>query len=244
MDWLTAQPFAHRGLHDKENGVIENSRKAFAAAIQGGYGIELDVQLSRDGEAMVFHDRGMKRLTGLQGKLAHHTAAELGAIKLKDSEDVVETLPTILNLIAGQVPVIVEIKTTPREEAGALEEAVANALDNYTGPAAMMSFAPSSVAWFAQYAPHIVRGIVAMDFVRHNEGLSWAERIILSQMLHLPITQPDFISFNQAQLPYNAVASLKRSGLPILCWTVRDQATADRVAPYVDQITFEGFAPK
>ncbi len=244
MDWLTAQPFAHRGLHDKENGVIENSRKAFAAAIQGGYGIELDVQLSRDGQAMVFHDRGMKRLTGLQGKLAHHTAAELGAIKLKDSEDVVETLPTILNLIAGQVPVIVEIKTTPREEAGALEEAVAAALDNYEGPAAIMSFAPAAVAWFADYAPHIVRGMVAMDFVREGTGLSWGERLVLTHLHHRDHTDPDFVSFNQAHLPHNTIAQLRRGGLPILCWTVRDQATADRVAPHVDQITFEGFTPR
>lgn len=244
MDWLTPHPFAHRGLHDKSNGVIENSRKAFEAAIKGGYGIELDVQLSRDGQAMVFHDRGLKRLTGQQGKVIEKTAAELEEIKLLGSEDVVETLPAILALINGQVPVIVEIKTKPREEAGALEEAVAAALDTYQGNAAMMSFAPSSVAWFAEHAPHIERGIVAMDFVREPAGLSWGERLVLTHLLHRERTEPDFVSYNQEHLPHNTIAQLRRGGLPVLCWTVRDQATADRVRPHVDQITFEGFDPK
>lgn len=243
MDWLTQQPFAHRGLHNKQQGVIENSRRAFAAAITQGYGIELDVQLSRDGQAMVFHDRGLKRLTGQPGKLQALTAKELAEINLSGSVDVIETLPAILALIGGKVPVLVEVKTTPREEAGKLEDAVATALDHYNGPAAMMSFAPSSVAWFAQNAPHIVRGVVAMDFVKEPAGLAWAERVVLAQLLHIDRTDPDFIAYNQAHLPHNSVSRLKREGMPVLSWTVRDQAAANRITPYIDQIIFEGFTP-
>lgn len=243
MDWLTAQPFAHRGLHDKSQGVIENSRSAFEAAIKRGYGIELDVQLSRDGEAMVFHDRSLKRLAGQPDKVNKLTAAELGKIKLTGGDDVIETLPAILDLLDGQVPVLVEVKTTVREEAGALEEAVAAALDAYAAPAAIMSFAPSSVAWFADYAPHIVRGVVAMNFMNTAEGLAWDERVMLTQLMHIAETDPDFVAYNQADLPHNCVSRLKRLGLPILSWTVRDQATKDRIAPHVDQIIFEGFTP-
>lgn len=243
MDWLGAHPFAHRGLHGQTKGVVENSRSAFALAIEHGFGIELDVQLSRDGHAMVFHDRGLSRLTNETGAVRRRTAAELGQIKLKNSEDVIEPLANILDLVDGRVPVLVEIKTRPRESAGALEAAVADVLDRYTGPVAVMSFAPSSVAWFAAYAPHIPRGIVAMDFVNHNEGLSWAERQSLTHLTHWDATAPDFIAYNCNDLPQNSVAAIRRQGVPVFSWTVRSAETRARIHPFVDQIIFEGFMP-
>lgn len=243
MEWLGAHPFAHRGLHGQTEGVAENSRSAFALAVEHGFGIELDVQLSRDGQAMVFHDRGMNRLTHKTGRLAQRTAAELGQIKLKNSDDVIETLADILHMVDGRAPVLVEIKTRPRESAGALEAAVADVLDAYDGPVAVMSFAPSSVAWFATFAPDITRGIVAMDFVKHNEGLSWAERQSLTHLKHWEATDPDFIAYNCNDLPQNAVAAIRRQGVPVFSWTVRSEDTRARIRPFVDQIIFEGFMP-
>lgn len=241
--WLTAQPFAHRGLHARDRGVIENSSTAFHAAVERGYGIELDVQISADGEAMVFHDRLLDRLTDETGAIANLTADELSDIPLKGSSDTIRTLDEALAAIDGRVPVLVEIKTLPRETPGALEKAVLGVLEAYDGPAAIMSFSPDCVAWFKAIAPWVPRGLVAMDFVAHPARLSFAERVALGRLHHVRSIEPDFVAYDCRSIPNRALRMARSGGLPVLSWTVRDQQSADRIRPHVDQIIFESFIP-
>lgn len=153
-------PLAHRGLHERGRGVIENSRAAIIAAIEAGYGVELDLQLSADGEAMVFHDYELERLTGRPGLVAETRADALGEMTLTGGEGV-PTLGEILGLTAGRAPLLIEIKDQSRALAamdGALERRVAQLLGEYHGPVAVMSFNPHSVALMRDFAPQIPRG--------------------------------------------------------------------------------------
>ena len=152
-DIFLTTPIAHRGYHDRSAGRRENSLSAFSAAIAAGYGIELDVQPSSDGVSMVFHDDTLDRLTDQTGPIRDRTAAELGALRLKDSTDTSPTLSAVLDLVAGQVPLLIEIKDQDGANGpnvGPLEEAVAKTLNGYSGPVALMSFNPHSMAVIAR----------------------------------------------------------------------------------------------
>jgi glycerophosphoryl diester phosphodiesterase len=160
-------PIAHRALHNRAMGRIENSPSAVTAAIEAGYAIEIDVQLSRDGVAMVFHDEELGRLTGETGLVSTRTAAELVQIPLTGGQDCIPTLAEILRLIAGRVPLLIEIKDQTGEMGpsdGRLEGAVAADLAGYAGPVAVMSFNPHSVAHMAWLWPSIPRGITTSAY--------------------------------------------------------------------------------
>ncbi len=146
---LTAVPFAHRGLHGP--GVPENSRAAFRAAITRGHGIELDVQASREGEAMVFHDEDLGRLTGAGGPVASRLRPELQKVRLRENGELIPTLNEILSLVRGKVPLLIEVKANGRE-VGPLCTSVARSLDWYRGPVGVMSFNPRVGYWFDRNA--------------------------------------------------------------------------------------------
>ncbi|HEY6028873.1 MAG TPA: glycerophosphodiester phosphodiesterase family protein, partial [Pseudolabrys sp.] len=157
LDWLTARPVAHRGLHEASRGVIENTASAFAAAIAGGYGIECDVQLSRDGEAMVHHDGALGRLTEGQARLTDLTAAELKAVPFRQTADRMLTLGDLCTLVAGRVPLLVEIKSRFDGDLR-LTQRVAEQFASYNGPVAAMSFDPAPIACLREIAPRLTRG--------------------------------------------------------------------------------------
>lgn len=246
---LTAEflrhPLAHRALHDRSVGRIENSASAIRAAIAAGYGIEIDVQGTADGQAVVFHDEWMERLTAATGFVKDYTAEALGRIQLRDSDDVIWTLPQVLTLVAGQVPLLIEVKDqTDRmaETDGRLEQAVAVALTGYAGPVAVMSFNPHAVANMARLAPHIPRGITTSAY----DPAAWAPLDParcdeLRQIADYDRVGACFISHEAADLDRPRVAELKAKGAAILCWTIRSaqqDANARRVA---DNVTFEGY---
>jgi glycerophosphoryl diester phosphodiesterase len=237
-------PIAHRGLHDRANGVIENSRAAAEAAIAVGYGIELDVQLTADGEAVVFHDDAMPRLTGEPGLVRDYTAAALGRIALRDGAETVPTLAGFLALVAGRVPLLVEIKDQDGAlgpDIGPLEARVAALLAAYSGEAALMSFNPHSVATFATLAPDRPRGLTTCAFDTADWSLPDYRRAELAALADAERTGAAFVSHDRKDLDNPAVARLKRAGLPILTWTVRSpeqEAEARRIA---DNVTFEGY---
>ncbi len=240
--WLTAQPYAHRGLHDETR--VENSLSSIAAAINSGFGIEIDVNLSKDGEAMIFHDRELVRLCGRPERLIDMTADELSDITYFDFLETIPTLTQGLRLIAGRVPLLIEIKTRPGETVGPLEEAVARALTDYDGPVAVMSFSPESMAWFAKHAPQYLRGQIATSFIEHGYGLGWKQRRELTYLDSVAISQPDFIAYNILFLPSAAVRRLRATGMPVLTWTVANKDLQARAADNADQIIFEGYDPR
>lgn len=240
-------PIAHRGLHDASDGRPENSLAAFRAAIAAGYGIELDVQMSSDGAAMVFHDDHLDRLTDQIGPIAQRPAADLSGIKLSGGHDTIADLKQVLELIAGHVPLLVEIKDQDGnmgQDVGPLEAAVATALQPYRGPVAVMSFNPHSVSAFGEIRPDIPLGLVTDRFEPEDwPGLNAERREHLGQILDFGASGAGFISHNQTQLDDHPVSSLKAQGVPVLCWTVRSRDEEHRARSIADNVTFEGYLP-
>jgi glycerophosphoryl diester phosphodiesterase len=214
--------------------------------VAAGYGIELDVQLSGDGEAMVFHDETLDRMTAEAGALAGRGAAELGRIALRDSDDMIPTLREVLNSVAGRVPLLIEVKDASEaleRSDGRLEQAVARALQGYVGPVAVMSFNPASVARLAAAAPDLPRGLTTEGFSAADyPALAAPLRERLRAIADYDAVGASFISHGFRDLGMERVAALKRQGAGILCWTIRspeDEAAARKVA---QNITFEGYA--
>ncbi|MEL6585936.1 MAG: glycerophosphodiester phosphodiesterase family protein [Pseudomonadota bacterium] len=238
---------AHRGLHDKNDGRPENSIPAFQAAIAGGIAIELDVQPSSDGQAMAFHDYDLGRLTGRNGPVNARSQAELENIPLIGDSQGVPTLRDALDVIAGQVPVLIEIKDQDGDmgpNVGPLEQAVIDALDGYVGDVAVMSFNPHAIAYFHAHAPHIPRGLVTSAYeARHWPELSDATRARLRDIPDLDSVGAAFVSHQGDALMMPRIAEIKERGLPVLCWTVRSKEQERMALTIADAVTFEGYVP-
>jgi glycerophosphoryl diester phosphodiesterase len=229
-DWLTARPYAHRGLHGADTP--ENSLAAFRAAIAHGYGIECDVRLSRDGVAHVFHDRRLGRLTGAPGIFASLDADDVAGLRLLGSHEGVPPLAALLAL-TPDTPLLIEIKSDAGPRACArLCAAVARDLAGHGGPAAIMSFDPVAVHWFARHRPALPRGLVISR--RHRTGLVARQGAALA----IARAKPHFIACDVRDLP-TASALPRRLGLPLLCWTIRTARDRARAA-LADQPLFEG----
>ena len=238
-------PIAHRGLHDAASGRVENSPSAITAAINSGYGIEIDVQLSKDGTAIVFHDYHLDRLTTHSGTVAEKSEHELSQATLAGSQDTIPTLNQMLALISGQVPLLIEIKDKDGDlgnNVGELEAAVAHTLQSYKGHIAVMSFNPNAVAVFAKLQPQIPVGLVTDSFSAEDwPTLPACMREHLSKISDFDRTGACFISHNQAKLHDPAVVRLKTRGVPILCWTVRSQDAEITARKIANNITFENY---
>ncbi|PRX37071.1 Glycerophosphoryl diester phosphodiesterase [Meinhardsimonia xiamenensis] len=240
-------PIAHRGLHDLAAGRPENSRAAVAAAVAAGYGIEIDVQLTADGRAAVFHDYHLGRLTGETGPLRQRSAAELGRLGLTGGAEGVPMLEDIIALVAGRVPLLIEVKDQDGAlgpDVGALEAAVAEAIKGYAGPVAVMSFNPHSIGWLGARGGMPALGLVTCAFDDDEFGpLPEDRRAHLRDIADFEAVGASFISHDKGDLGNPAVARLKARGVPVLCWTVHlpeEGAEARRIA---DNITFEGYLP-
>ena len=238
-------PIAHRALHDRAQGRIENSPAAITAAIEAGYGIEIDVQLSRDGVAMVFHDETLDRLTAHSGLVCERTAAELCQIGLTGGLDCIPTLAQVLRQIAGRAPLLIEIKDQTGLMApsdGRLESAVAADLAGYAGPVALMSFNPHSVAHMARLWPSIARGLTTSAYDTKDWAPLPAETCAhLRDIPDYDRTLSSFISHEAADLARPRVAELRAQGANILCWTIKSQAAEVAARKYAQNITFEQY---
>lgn len=241
--WLIARPIAHRGLHDAARGIIENTAGAIDAAIAGRYGIEVDLQISSDGEAMVHHDDALGRLTDGDGRLAEMSAAELKRVPFRASAERMLTLPELLERVGGRVALVLELKSRFDGD-DRLVARVAKALAAYAGPVAAMSFDPVMIAALRRIAPRLRRGIVAERRFAELPPRSAAwRRPALAHLLHAPMTRPDFVAYRVDDLPAPATRVARLLGLPILTWTVRTAAQRQRAATGADQMIFEGFRP-
>jgi glycerophosphoryl diester phosphodiesterase len=244
-DWLAARPIAHRGLHDRANGIVENTLSAADAAIAGNYAIECDVQDTADGEAVVFHDHTLDRLTDRQGPVRERTAAELTGLAIASTADRIPTLATFLARVDGRVPVIVEVKS--RFDGGlGLTRRTVEVLSAYRGPVAVKSFDPAVVGALRGIAPGLPRGIVAQARYEGREwqGLTEEARHGMANLLHLPHTQPAFISWRVGDLPLAAPFLCRHlGGMPLMTWTVRTAEDRRQAAAHADQMVFEGFRP-
>ena len=244
-NWLTARPVAHRGLHDISRGIVENMPGAVQAAIAGNFSIEVDIQLSSDGEAMVHHDHALGRLTEVTGEVVEKTAAELKAVRFKDTDERMMSLPDLCAMVAGRVPLVIEVKSRFGGDRK-LVKRMAEVLASYQGPAVGMSFDPDQVLALRELVPNRPRGIVAQ---RSYEDEYWAyltqeQRDSMLYLRHGLQTQPHFVAFKVDHLPAPAPwIARKLFGCALLGWTVRTPEQRTRVGQYADQMIFEGFVP-
>ena len=238
-------PLAHRGYHDFDTGCPENSIAAFVAAIDSGYGIELDVQFSGDGQAMVFHDYDLDRMTAEAGAAKLRTAADLGRVKLNNSDETIPTLAQVLKVIGGRTPVLVEIKDQDGAlgpNVGALEQATASVVAGYDGPVAVMSFNPNSVDAMAKHAPNVPRGLTTGSFKPENwRQVPKSVRQFLRDIPNAEQAKIGFISHQVTDLQRHMVREIRARGTPVLYWTVKSQADEDTARQFADNITFEGY---
>ena len=244
-DWLVSRPIAHRGLHNKNAGIIENSVGAARAAIAHGFAIECDIQRSADGEAMVFHDEGLERLTGQAGLIETVASAELCDMELLLGSDRIPRLTEFLGLINGQVPLICEIKSGFHGDTRLAERALDMA-QNYAGPLAFKSFDPDMLRRLRALGCTRPVGIVAESVFDDPEWdvLTPAQKRDMANLLHYPETRPDFLSFWVRDLPSTA-STLFHHGLnlPVMTWTVRTEEQRSHAQAHADQMVFEGFLP-
>ncbi|MCX2723114.1 glycerophosphodiester phosphodiesterase family protein [Roseibium salinum] len=247
LDAIFARPIAHRGYHDADNGIIENTPTAIRRAIEKNFAIEVDVQETADGEALVFHDYTLDRLAEGAGNVIGQSSADLVQVHMKTGTDKLWLLQDLFDLVDGKVPLVIEIKSHLRRDAQAdFVRHVTDQVTAYRGPACIKTFDPDMLSIARAHNSSVLRGIVAdaaapgPDYGLHGR----MDRFILRHILHAPRTRPHFISYSIKDLPM-AGPILMRSlfKLPLMCWTVRTREQREKAARYADQIVFEGFDP-
>ncbi|PWB93994.1 glycerophosphodiester phosphodiesterase family protein [Methylosinus sporium] len=248
--WLTEHKIAHRGLHDRSKGIVENSLSAARAAVCAGYAIECDVQASADGEVVVFHDETLERLTDATGRLDALNHFEIARLTLRGTREGVPTLRDFLATIGGNVPLFIEIKSRFDGDL-ALARNVAEIVAHYRGVVAIESFDPAPIAELRAHfgALGIAGAPLGVVAQASYEGEDWrflsaAQREELTQFSHVERTRPDFLSWNVHDLPHEIPRRCREDlGIPMTTWTVRSAEQAKTALAFADQIVFEGFAP-
>ncbi|MBB3974853.1 glycerophosphoryl diester phosphodiesterase [Rhizobium azooxidifex] len=233
LSWLTAQPIAHRGYHDMNRTVWENTLSAFSRAVDAGFAIECDLQYAADGVPVVFHDEKLERLCAIPGDVRAKTSVELGMLSIGGTKDKVPTLAQLLKLVDGRVPLVIELKGLKDDDEGFVAS-VLEIIEDYEGPIALMSFDHWLLKELKELdAPRPVGltagGIDPETFFVHEEAMQ----------LGL-----DFISYFYADLPNPFITKERKAGIPVITWTVRDGAAVEKTRAEADQMTFEGFDPR
>ena len=241
------RPIAHRGLHDRNAGVLENTGPAFLAAIEGGYGIECDLQPASDGTPMVFHDRALKRLIDAEGLIDAQTPAELAKLRYRGQDTPILTYAGFLEMVGGRVPLVVEIKSDFDAPKAGFLEAIASLTTSYKGPICLKSFDPAVMARCKALAPQIPRGIIATDYTVHNwwpNKIDAARAISLTYLLESREAEPSFFSYHVRALPTPVTRFTREAlGLPLFTWTVRNERERAIAAKWADAAVFEGYRP-
>lgn len=242
---LLARPVAHRGLHSP--GVPENSMAAFRAAIDAGYGIEMDIQPASDGTPLVFHDDELFRLTGASGPIAGVSVAQAAGLRLLQTDEAIPTLADVLAFVAGQVPLLIEIKDSDGAlgpDVGDLPLRVAEALSGHAGEVAVMSFNPHVVAAVNRAAPDLAVGLTTCAFTPDDwPGVPPHRREALARIEDFGRVGASFVSHDRRDLGNPAIAALKARGVPVLCWTIRSAEHERAARCTADNITFEAYRP-
>lgn len=232
LGWLIAKPIAHRGYHDMNRTIFENSPSAFARAIEHGFAIECDVHLASDGVPVVFHDDDLERICGIPGDVRLLTSRELALKSIGGTKDKIPSLPELLAQVSGKVPLVVELKGRKNDDDG-FAEAVMECLEDYQGEVALMSFDH----WLLR---DLVKANCPWPVGLTAEGAKAETFFVHEEAMQIGL---DFISYCVEHLPNSFITGQHAQGMPIICWTVRDAEMRRRSGEHADQMTFEGFDP-
>ncbi|NVP55930.1 glycerophosphodiester phosphodiesterase [Mycoplana rhizolycopersici] len=233
IPWLTAQPIAHRGYHDMNRKVWENTLSAFSRAIEAGFAIECDLQYASDSVPVVFHDDDLERLCAIPGDVRAKTSGELGMLSVGGTKDRIPTLSQLLKLVDGRVPLVIELKGRRGDDEG-FAASVLEIIEDYKGPIALMSFDH----W-------LLKDLKALDAPRPvgltAEGAEPETFFVHEEAMQLGL---DFISYHYGHLPNSFISKERKAGIPVITWTVHGLEGVEKTRAEADQMTFEGFDPR
>ncbi len=235
--------FAHRGLHDNAGAAPENTLEAFQKAVRAGFGIELDVQLTKDLKLVIFHDDDLRRVCGADLQIKDLTLAEIQAYTVCGSDQSPPRFEDALSLIDGQVPLIIELKTCNRR--AELCARVAEVLDHYKGDYCLESFDPLILRWFKNHRPQILRGQLSTNFRKENTLLRGAVKFLLTNLLLNCLSRPDFIAYNFQHRNRLTLRLCRKLFRPVTAaWTIKNPADAALARQDFDILIFDSFTPK
>jgi glycerophosphoryl diester phosphodiesterase len=234
--------YAHRGLHNGDNSVPENSLAAFSLAAEQGCGIELDVRLTADDKVVVFHDDSLKRVCGIDKIVSDCTYEELRGYKLYKTEESIPLFTEVLVLVGGRVPIIVEVKNSRKN--ALLCAKTAEILDAYSDPFVIESFNPFIAGWFKKNRPGVIRGQLAAGFAGYGP-LPKYQGALLSLLLLNFVSRPHFAAFRHEDSHHKIKLWLYRLlGGKLVAWTVQNESDMDYCREKFDAVIFENFRPK
>ncbi|MGO9119547.1 MAG: glycerophosphodiester phosphodiesterase family protein [Desulfomonilaceae bacterium] len=229
-------PITHRGWHNSEKGIPENSLEAFQESVEAGLPIELDVQFTSDRVLMVYHDEDLVRMTGTNKLFSSVSYKEVQNLRLIPSNQRIPSLPEVLTIVEGKVPLLIEIK--PYLRVGQLESVLLELMSGYSGNYAVQSFNPFSLQWFKKNAPMVPRGQLSSDF--KNEMITYPRKFLLRHLLLNRFSEPAFVSYDIRGLPFWRVEHVRRNRTPIIGWTVRTPKEWETARKWCDNVIFEG----
>lgn len=241
VNWIKSNLFAHRGFHSLDQTIPENSLKAFQKAMEKGYGIELDINLLKDGTVVVFHDKDLKRMCRDDRRLADLTWEDIRPMQLLDTEEPIPTLKDVLALVKGQVPLLIELKH--HGDYLKLCDRFIEEVHGYTGTYAIHSFHPNILKWFRKYHPDIIRGQISEYFLEEKD-MKKITIHLLKTLFFNPFTKPDFINYGLRDMPNKYLDRAKKKGLVVIGYAAKSQADMDKVTSCYDNAVFEYFEPK
>ena len=241
LTWLKTEYIAHRGLHQKDQSVPENSMESFKLALENDYAIELDVNLTKDEVPVVFHDHSLKRMTQIDRLITELTKEELKGINLAQTSEKIPTLLEVITFVNGKKPLLIELK--PHQNVDMLCYQVMEVLKDYTGEFAIFSFHPTVVSILKKFYPDVIRGQIS-EYFRTNEHMNWFQKYLMKSMFFNRFSNPDFISYGISDLPNKYLDRQKKKGVVIISYAARSQEDFDKVKSYYDNVVFEYFEPK
>jgi glycerophosphoryl diester phosphodiesterase len=240
LAWLKEDYIAHRGLHQKDLSVPENTISAFRLAIEQGYSIEFDINILKDGHVVVFHDHNLKRCFGIDKSLDQLTYEDIKDLTYK-SGDHIPLLSEVLTFIDGRANLLIELK--PQGDVAKLCEAFIKIIDHYKGTFAVFSFHPMVVYYFKKHRPHIIRGQIS-EYFKDNFEMSKFMKFLMKRLAFNLFTRPDFVSYGIYDMPNKYLDKYKKRGLTIISYAAKSQKEFDFVKTFYDNVVFEYFIPK
>ena len=229
--------YAHRGLFDNDSDAPENSLAAMRKAVEAGYGIEFDIQLTKDDVPVIFHDASLKRMCGVEGKIWDFTLEELQKMKLANSNETIPTLEQVLQVVDGKVPLIIEYKMD-RVDTKVCE--LGNAiLEKYNGVYCIESFHPFAVKWYREHRPDVIRGQLSQNFSKTEyKGIQY---FAMTHLLLNFLTRPDFIAYNHKDKDIFSRRLCAQLGALSVAWTIKNRKQYEEAKPYFDLVIFDSF---
>lgn len=235
LDFFSEIKIAHKGLHEIDKGIFENTIVAFEKAVQKGYPIELDIHLTKDRKIVVMHDNNLLEMTGIDKKIRDLTYEEISEYKIKNSDQKVPLLEDVLKVVKGKVLLVIELKTY--YNIGPLERELVNVLEGYEGKIAVQSFNPFCLAWFKKNKPEYIRGLLSSDFRFHR--YSFVKRVILKNLWLAKVGKPDFVAYDINALNDRIVSKIKSMKAKVITWTIDDAEKLEKAESMCDGIIFE-----